>query len=187
MTSVPSRKNRTALVLLTHRMDRSIRQLIAELRGQCTNCYDFFVLADNTKGLFDRFKAEQSWHLFSKSDLATLGYPKKVGMLFGGDGSQTPHHRHFNFPPGFTDLPLLHFFRSYPDYDYYWVVEYDVRFSGDWREFFEELDESQSDLLCTTLTRGSELPELVSLVNIGAWPTGRSAISRGFFPGLSNV
>lgn len=36
--------------------------------------------------------------------------------------------------PGSNHFPLLKFYREHPDYDYYWMVEDDVRFSGDWND-----------------------------------------------------
>src|ERR1051325_8088813 len=36
--------------------------------------------------------------------------------------------------PGSAHFPLLQFFLDNPNYRYYWQVEYDVRFSGDWRQ-----------------------------------------------------
>jgi hypothetical protein len=53
---------------------------------------------------------------------------------------------------GNAELPMLHFWRLYPGYEHYWIVEYDVRFSGCWREFFRYWDENDADLLSTTLT-----------------------------------
>ncbi len=162
-------------------MDRSIGQLVTSLRHHCANQFDFYVLADNTTGDLARYEKERDWFLFSKEELATLDYPKKVGSVFAKDGSQTAHHAHFNFPPGFTDLPLLHFFRHHPDYAYYWVVEYDVRFSGDWGEFFEELNQSDADLLCTTLTRAIDLPDWFHWSTLDV-DLARDRYVRGFFP-----
>jgi hypothetical protein len=52
---------------------------------------------------------------------------------------------------GCTDLPILQFFRDHPNYDHYWIVEYDVRFSGGWDFLFDDLLKSDADLLCTHL------------------------------------
>ncbi len=39
-------------------------------------------------------------------------------------------------PGGNIHLIMLRFFRQHPLYDHYWVIEYDVRFSGNWKDFF---------------------------------------------------
>ncbi|MEM7280388.1 MAG: DUF3405 domain-containing protein, partial [Pseudomonadota bacterium] len=157
MTSVPSAS--TAIVVLTHKIDRSISRFINELKSACGTEYNFYVLGDNTKGTLDTYHQDPDWFLFKKDQLSALSYPNKLGNLFQRDGKKTAHHSHFNFPPGFTDIPLLFFFKNKPGYDYYWLVEYDVRYSGSWRQFFSELNQSDADLLCTTLTRIEDLPD----------------------------
>jgi hypothetical protein len=49
--------------------------------------------------------------------------------------------------PGNAHFPLLQFYREFPGYHYYWLIEHDVRFSGDWRLFFYELRECDADFL----------------------------------------
>jgi len=49
------------------------------------------------------------------------------------------------------DLPLMWYFHENPQYDYYWVMEYDVRFTGGWPDFFLHFAANRSDLLATTL------------------------------------
>jgi hypothetical protein len=55
------------------------------------------------------------------------------------------------FWPRNIDLPLMWFFQKNPRYDYYWVMEYDVRFTGHWMDFFQHFAGNESDLLATTL------------------------------------
>src|SRR5262249_43118806 len=45
-----------------------------------------------------------------------------------------------------------------PDYDYYWIIEYDVRFSGAWPDLLADLSTSGADLLCTTMQTWTENP-----------------------------
>jgi hypothetical protein len=37
---------------------------------------------------------------------------------------------------------------KYKDYDYMWIVEYDVCYSGDWADFFERMNRHPHDLVC---------------------------------------
>lgn len=60
--------------------------------------------------------------------------------------------------PGYTDLPLLHFFHTHPDYDYYWVSEYDVRFSGDWGILLNAFAPIHADFVATHLWHYSDNP-----------------------------
>jgi hypothetical protein len=59
---------------------------------------------------------------------------------------------------GDHDLPVLQFFRTHPDYARYWIVEYDVRYTGFWGKLFAECGRSSAGLLGTTLLRREEHP-----------------------------
>jgi hypothetical protein len=64
-------------------------------------------------------------------------------------------------PPNYignADLVPMRFFFERPDYDYYWIIEYDVRFSGAWPDLFADLSASDADLLCTTMQTWTENP-----------------------------
>ena len=38
------------------------------------------------------------------------------------------------------------------NFDYYWIVEYDVYFNGNWQYFFETVDKYNEDLVCSALS-----------------------------------
>jgi len=42
----------------------------------------------------------------------------------------------FTLVPGSNHFPLLKFYLSHPNYEYYWCIEDDVDYSGDWGAFF---------------------------------------------------
>ena len=60
--------------------------------------------------------------------------------------------------PGSNHFPLLKFFKENQCYDYYWLVEDDVRFSGDWRDFFDSFASSTSDFLSSVIETKAENP-----------------------------
>jgi hypothetical protein len=74
--------------------------------------------------------------------LAGLGYRTLQGKLF----------------PGHTHFLLLWFFRQFPAYLYYWVVEYDVRYGGDWSDFFACFDGNNRDFLTTNVHTYHQMP-----------------------------
>jgi len=83
-----------------------------------------------------------------------------------------------------VDLPLIHFHLARPNYDYYWVIEYDVRFTGNWRRFFDAFGSSRADLLATNVQRFRDNPSW-------AWwkslrhenqPVPADYLVRAFFP-----
>ena len=43
---------------------------------------------------------------------------------------------------------MLLFYKNHPDYEYYWQIDYDVRFTGNWATFIDAFDgKEQADLL----------------------------------------
>lgn len=60
--------------------------------------------------------------------------------------------------PGSNHFPLLKFFKENRCYDYYWLVEDDVRFSGDWKDFFDSFASSTSDFLSSVIETKAENP-----------------------------
>ncbi|WP_295121284.1 DUF3405 domain-containing protein [uncultured Chitinophaga sp.] len=67
----------------------------------------------------------------------------------------------FSLLPGNNHFPLLKFYNEHPDFDYYWIVEDDVRFNGDWQQFFQAFDDVSSDFISTHIHPFRDAP---------AWP-----------------
>lgn len=61
--------------------------------------------------------------------------------------------------PGCDHFPYLKFYLEFPDYDYYWNIEDDVRFQGDWAVLFDAFRADQSDFLTTYINTYNEEPE----------------------------
>jgi hypothetical protein len=55
-------------------------------------------------------------------------------------------------------LDPIHFFRQYPGYANYWMIEYDVRYTGDWAQLLRELAASPADFLGTIVQSRTEHP-----------------------------
>ena len=89
--------------------------------------------------------------LFSYKSLSALGYTF-IGKTL------VPGHCHF---------PLLQFFSENPNYDYYWVIEYDVKFSGKWSHFFNYFRKIGKDFLTSNIRTYQERP------NWPWWPSLR--------------
>ena len=64
----------------------------------------------------------------------------------------------FSLVPGNNHFPLLKFYLEYPDFDYYWCIEDDVRFSGDWRSLFSCFSEVSADFISSHIQRASLVP-----------------------------
>ena len=53
---------------------------------------------------------------------------------------------------------LLQFFRDYSDYECYWLIEHDVRFSGDWTLLFDAFAHDDADFLSCHLRDYADEP-----------------------------
>ena len=51
--------------------------------------------------------------------------------------------------PRNLDLPVLGYWAEHPTLERLWLIEYDVRFTGDWAWFFNQFAASPADLLAT--------------------------------------
>jgi hypothetical protein len=64
-----------------------------------------------------------------------------------------------SFVPGSAHFPLLHFFLEQNQHEHYWLIEYDVRFSGDWRWFFESFRDVEADFLTSCIRTPPDEPD----------------------------
>lgn len=80
--------------------------------------------------------------LFTSSILTNLGY----GLIAN------------NLLPGNNHIPLLYFFQKYDGYDYYWLVEDDFRFTGNWQYLLDTFANNSTDFISTYLQYQEEEP-----------------------------
>jgi hypothetical protein len=59
------------------------------------------------------------------------------------------HHSHF---------PVLDFYLTHPEYDYYWFVEFDVRYTGEWASFLRLFESFPHDLITSHIRHFREEP-----------------------------
>lgn len=129
-----------AILYMSHFITDRVIGRFHSLNRECAGPeYHVSLLFDSTREPAPKI-AESNVHSFDLGSVAALGFP----ML--AVGGTVPR-----IVPGNTDYALMQFYLSYPFHDFYWLVEYDVRFTGSWRHFFATCDLSTSDLLATTL------------------------------------
>ncbi len=136
---------RTLIVHYTHAIHPSTPRELARLHAELDGTYDIAVTGCcEHPTTLDALRHPQRRIVCStRDDLRALPYPGR---------QQTAKWKTLR---GNNDLALLHAFRHYPDYDHYWVIEYDVRYTGNWRHLFDLLSHSPADLLCTRIYRQS--------------------------------
>jgi len=61
--------------------------------------------------------------------------------------------------PGCDHFPLFKYYLEHPNYDYYWHIEDDVRFQGDWKYLFDSFIDCDDDFLACHIQTYHENPE----------------------------
>jgi hypothetical protein len=118
---------RSAILFRTHLINGPIMAEYRRLRQSCQPFADVWFLYHEESEKAPAVDVGNCF-IFSSAQVAAAGF---VFRDFWRDG-------HY---------PLLLFARSHPQYDYYWMIEYDVRYSGKWSDFIGRYDNCNHDLL----------------------------------------
>ena len=109
------------VVLITHRIDESMVRYLRFLQGEITEVMDFVVLYDcRSQPLDPADYPDLRFHLFNSAHIK--------GFFHGGH-PRIPHPL----------LPLLEFVKA-TDYRHYMLMEGDLVFTGEWRNFVRKIN-----------------------------------------------
>jgi predicted SAM-dependent methyltransferase len=125
------KKSNQVFLFLSHCASARIAREYENIRRAITGIGNSFFLYHNRCSEAPPGLPEHGLYLFSDESLSKLNYPMIGPSLL----------------PGHAGFPVLQFFHAHPDFDYYWVIEYDVKFSGDWRFFFDSFKDTKQDFL----------------------------------------
>ncbi len=128
----------TAVLYLCHFLDDAILAEYRKLKADLAGLAEVILLFDISEQPRPRPVPDDiTLFRFDARTLRALDYPAKDCSLSAAN----------------VELFLMTFARQEPGYRHYWLVEYDVRFSGNWRSLFDCFAPSPSDLLATTIYR----------------------------------
>ncbi len=139
----------TALLFQTHFFDRWCAAAFQDLRRACPPQYRPTVLIHLGPGApIPPLLADVPHHVVRTPEMRLPAYVLKSNgepwNIWSG---------------GHTDLILLHYWRAHPDHARYWVLEYDVRWSGEWRRFLAAFEDEPADLLCPGIIGRADDPD----------------------------
>lgn len=163
---------RQAIIMRGFYTDPQVIERLVRLERDVSKEYDFYFLYDEKPCKVNLKDVP--------SNISTASFNQDNWTQY-----KVPDPYNKTFIPGNEETMFLMFQEQYPDYDYYWFIEYDVDYSGNWLEFFDCFSSNTVDLLTTTLVTYSEFPEW------GMWksltpPPGHQFDDedklRGFFP-----
>lgn len=151
--SEPPRARRNVLMYRTHFWNDVIQLQVRKLLQAISSQMDIYVVGYTKPGGEFAVPPSVQKVVFTEHHIRALRFPTYCNIR------QAP------IPPRHLDMSLLHFFRMHPEYDKYWMIEFDIRYSGDWRKFFAEFEDNDADLLGTAVQRREENQSWVH------WPT----------------
>lgn len=127
-----SSENKYLIVLITHKWGSRIEAMYDDFKS----IHDTIILADEAYKNEYNFPEESI--LFNKNDFELAKYKGKYKTFIN------------NFNPFFMIYDKL------IEYDYVYMVEYDVECLGDWCDFFKKTDNIKEDLILSTINTNSE-------------------------------
>jgi len=122
---------RSVILLATHKInDFIISQYYSIQRGIDKDTDVILLLEDNELEL-SLLPVDIKYYIFSVETLNLLKYNPIQETII----------------PGSNHFPVLQFYREHGDYAYYWNIEYDVYFNGNWSVFFKEFESLKTDFI----------------------------------------
>ena len=129
-------KSTDCLLFLSHHTRPGAMRSLARIHAECDAFLDVIPIFDHTHERFPVGHILPPARTVTSAELETM-------LPYGHKNRQHPG----TLWPNNIDLPVLWFFRSNPEYRFYWLIEYDVRYSGNWAQFFGEFAGNSADLL----------------------------------------
>lgn len=135
---------KTAIIFVTHIINDNIREQIIKLYEETKNFATLYIVhQSNLLQLHEKFNENILCFSFSIEELQDLGYKTIGSTLMEG-----------NF-----HLVLLNFYLKNYLYDYYWFIEYDVRFNGNWSTFFQTFITAKVDFISAHIEEFEDNPD----------------------------
>ncbi len=138
-----------AVLYYTHFVSEAVKLELKKLRSELDPRFVLFAMGccPEKTTLNSLGCADLQIRSYDRDDLRALPYERQLETVDWETLRRNP------------DLAIMRFFRGNPNYDFYWVLEYDVRYTGDWGDLFSELVGSNAALLCTHLVSQRGSPE----------------------------
>jgi hypothetical protein len=141
-----TQQNRAAILYRTHFWSDAVAAEVEKLIGEAGDTHDIWVIG----------------YVAAGGDFAVPPHIRKITLIENHLNAmglpRCPRHPNLRARRN-LDLPPLFFFRMLPHYAHYWIIEYDVRYTGNWQTLFDELNNPAIDLLGTIVQSRHENPE----------------------------
>jgi len=131
MKETYNRGNKNILLLSTHFINNKIINLYKKIKKDVsTDNYEVVILYNGKMLDLNSHVKDVNVFLWDRSFIDNIGYHMIASSIF----------------PGSCHFPLLNFYLNYPNYDFFWFIEYDVWFTGNWSSLISDCDKNLKDI-----------------------------------------
>jgi hypothetical protein len=142
MTVNASTKMKIAVLFLCHHIDEPSLAEYHNIRHSLEGLADCWILFHATTDKTPSLVPGPYVYSFTNESVARMKYARFVDSIV----------------PGNAHFPVLRFFLDNRGYEYCWLLEYDVRFSGSWRQFFGHFANVSADFITCHLRKYADEP-----------------------------
>lgn len=137
-------KDNCAFLFVTHRISNEIVERFYKLRNETKEFGKTFFLLhlEDNRMLGLNSKYNLTPYIFNTDSLNQLNYEPITDTII----------------PGSNHFATLQFYLDYPSFKYYWVIEYDVIFTGNWNTFFPVMNSVEADFIASHIERFTDNP-----------------------------
>ncbi len=145
MSSSPTDQNSVAYIYVAHYLSTSIIRGYRDIEKAVKNLGTPWFLYQGETTSVPKGLHIENIEVVTREDIFSLNYRMPGEWLI----------------PGASHFPLFNFYKRHPDYSYYWEIEYDVRYSGNWQEFFADFLNNETDYIAPHIRRYAQEPDWI--------------------------
>ena len=132
-------RHHTAILFLTHFINQEVLDRFQRLHESCEDTYHVFFALNDEIGYDLACLHGYRTFTFTTKEVLSQGY--------------TPHGQHVMHNVNYV---MQLFRKQHPEYQFYWKVEYDALFTGDWMTLFSFYETSDADFIASHIERYAE-------------------------------
>lgn len=135
------KREKHAFLILSDCVSDSMLKLYFNIEAATRNLGDTYLIFHTKGNESEQLLMHLNTYTFTNTVLSDLGYTPVRDTLV----------------PGSNHFPILKFYLDHQNYDYYWCIEDDVMFNGEWASFFNEIIKNvQYDFISSFVKRFNE-------------------------------
>lgn len=132
---------KNVILFITHKWDSVVEEHYEKLKNDIKNRKDFdlFICYNNNNN--EQINKGNVYY-FNKKSVENDGFI----MHYYWPGTTDFYGNNYEYS-------FMSFFKHYPDYNYYWIIEYDVIFNGNWNILFDAYEKDDTDFIASNLNK----------------------------------